>query len=439
MIRTKIANILLITGLSVLLAGAAWFGYKAHASAMTQQDLKQDYSFANSITFGLFSVDQWRDRLSELVNGQVSGYSITPEQKKQMLVSIEKELHGLVAKTVAGIDKPQKSFSGKLKKMAFHALADSDSLQAQVKPFAKTIVRKITSPASQARLKGIVSGRINRLENQTYDATSEASDKVAKYIQQKYHVADTDTFNKTVHNRLDIILRQTIKDAACMMGCVLAALGLWWLMRNSVKLQTALFVMSLLFAGVLLVVGLTTPVIEVDARIQSVNLALLGQNLSFQNQVLFFQSKSIWEIITTLLAQQKPDAITVGILVLLFIVILPFVRLTAKGLHLFAKDNRVVNYLAFEANKWDMADVMIVGMLMTYIGLNGILKSQLANLNIHNGSLITTTVNYTSLQPGYFIFAGYVIFEILLSYVLNRISPGHVRKKKRKQRVSAEE
>ncbi len=421
--RTKLSNILLIVGLSILLAGAAYFGYRVHVLAKQQQVIKQDYSLANSITFGLFSVDQWRDRVSGVMDQQINGYSITPEQKKQMLLAVEKELHALVAKAVAGIDKPQKSLGGKLKKMAFHALIDSNSLQAQVKPFAKTIVQKVSSPQSQARLKDIASSKINQLENQTYDNTSEADAKVTKYVYQKYHVTDPATFKKAIHNRLGAIWAETIKNTFYMLACVLAALVLWWLMHKRGYLQTTLFVMSLLFAAVLLIVGLTSPVIEVDARIRSFDFMLLGEKVNFENQVLFFQSKSIWGIITTLLNQQKPDAIAVGILILLFIVLLPFIRLTAKGVHMFAQNNKVINYLAFEASKWDMADVMIVGMLMTYIGLNGILKSELGNLNIHNDVLTTTTVNYTSLQPGYFIFAGYVVFELILSYILKRISP----------------
>lgn len=70
-----------------------------------------------------------------------------------------------------------------------------------------------------------------------------------------------------------------------------------------------------------------------------------------------------------------------------------------------------------------MSDVMIVGMLMTYIDLNGILKSQLSGLNIHSSSLSVVTANGTLLQPGYFIFAGYVLFAALLSYILKRVSP----------------
>jgi hypothetical protein len=438
--RTKFANISLISGLCILLAGAAWFGFKMHASAQAQQEIKQDYSLSNSVTFGLFSIDQWRDKISDVVDKQVNGYSITPEQKKDIQIAVEKKLHSLVAKTVAEIDKPQKSLGGKLKKMAFRSLADSGALQKQVKPFATTIVKKITSPASQARLKGIVSSKVNELENQTYDNTSEADAKVTHYIYQKYHVADADGLEKTVNQRLRVVWQRTVGNAAAMLGCVVAALLLWWVMRKQVALQTTMFVMALLFAVVLLVAGLTSPVIEVDARIRSFNFILLGEKVAFNNQVLFFQSKSIWEIITTLLSQQKPDAIAVGILILLFIVVLPFVRLAAKCVRKFVTSNKVVDYLAFEANKWDMADVMIVGLLMTYIGLNGILKSQLANLNIHNDTLTTSTVNYTSLQPTYFIFLGYVAFEILLSYILKRTTPDYIsRRKRRTRKVGAQQ
>lgn len=429
--RTKIANILLIISLSVLLAGTCWFGYKTHQSAKEQQELKEDYSFSNSVTFGLFSVDQWRDKLSAVIDHQINGYHITPEQKRDIQIAVEKELHSLIAKTVAEINKPQKSIGGKLKKMALHTLADSDELQKQVKPFAKTIVQKISSPASQARLKDIASSKINQLENQTYDNTSEANDKVTKFINRKYHVPDQLAFDKLVKTRLSIIWKRTIRNALAMLACVLAALTLWWLVRTKVKFQSTLFVMTLLFAGVMLIVGLTLPIIEVDARIQSLDFILLGEKVAFQNQVLFFQSKSIWDIITTLLNQQKPDAIVVGILILLFIVVLPFLRLTAKGVRQFVPNNKIVDYLAFEASKWDMADVMIVGILMTYIGLNGILKSQLTNLNIHNDTLTTKTVNFTSLQPGYFIFVAYVIFDLVLSYILKRTTPGYVKRQKK--------
>jgi len=422
-----LSNIILIFGLSVLLCGEGYFGYRLHALSAQQEQIKEDYSMSNNITFGLFSVDQWRDKITAIVNGQVSDFSLTPAQKKALQLQVEQALHALVSKAVAQINKPQKTLGGKLKKLAFNSVVNADEIQAQVPSFARTIINKVNSPASQSRLKNIATSKINQLGKETYDSTSVANAEVTKYVYTKYHVSDPVEFNKRINSQLATIRTVTYNYAYAMVGCVVFALGLWWLMRREVHLQTTLFVMSLLFALILLVVGITATIIEVDARIQTVNFMLLGDKLTFDNQVLFFQSKSILGIVQVLLKQAKPDAVVVGSLILLFIIILPVVRLVAKGIHIMSPkrvaENSVVKYLAFESAKWDMADVMVVGILMTYIGLNGILKSQLSNLNIHNSLLTTTTVNNTSLQPGYFIFAGYVVFALILSYILKRITP----------------
>src|ERR1700761_2740499 len=238
MMRTKTPNILLILGLSVLLAGSAYFGWRIHILAKQRQEIKQDYSFFDSISFGLFSVDAWREKVSGVIEDQVNGYHITPEQKKQIREAVEKELHGLIAKTVKEIDKPQKGLGAKLKKLAFHALVDSEALQKQVPPFAETIVQKVSSPASQARLKHIATSKIGQLENQTYDATEEANQKVSKSIFAKYKVDSANAFEETINNNLAKIAHETILDVVLMLACVLTAMLLWLLMRKKEKLQT---------------------------------------------------------------------------------------------------------------------------------------------------------------------------------------------------------
>src|SRR5205085_7443007 len=104
----------------------------------------------------------------------------------------------------------------------------------------------------------------------------------------------------------------------------------------------------------------------------------------------------------------------------------PVIKLVAGGIHILTSrkiaESKVVRYFTFHSRKWDMADVMVVGILMTYIGLNGILKSQLTNLNIKNAFITSTTINNSSLQPGFFIFIGFVIYEIVLYRILKRLS-----------------
>jgi len=422
-----LAKIILILGLSVLLCGEAYFGYRLDILSAEQEQIKEDYSMSNNITFGLFSLDQWRERISAVVDRQVNDYEVTPAQKKALQAQVEKQLSGMINKVVQEINKPQKNFSGKLKKFAFNQFVDPDQLQAQVPSFSKTIIDKVNSPASINRLKDIATSKIDQLEKVTYDSTSVAYAQVTKHLYQKYKVANAIEFNKEINSHLASIRTVTYNYAYAMLGCVVLAIFLWWLMRKQVKLQRTLYVMSLLFAFILLAVGMTASIIEVDARIQTLNFMLLGEKVSFENQVLFFQSKSILGIVQTLIEQPKPDAIVVGILILLFVIILPLLRMIAKGIVILGSkklsQNKVVKYLTFELGKWDMADVMVVGIAMTYIGLNGILKSQLSNLNISNDFLNTTTVNYTSLQPGYIIFVGYVAFEMILTSILNRIKP----------------
>lgn len=427
--KTTVANILLIVGLGVLLCGESYFGYRLHTISAEQEQIKEDYSVVNSITFGIFSVDQWREKISDVVGRQVNGFSMTAKQKAALQEQVENQLNGLINKTVAQINKPQKGLGAKLKKLAFNSFVDEDELHAMVPTFSKTIITKINSPASRKRLKGIASSKMGQLEDQTYDKTEIAKNAMTQQMFARYNVANIADFDKTVKNKVAAIQKLTYNYAYAMLGCVLLALALWLLLRKKAQLQTTLFIMSLLFAFVLLASSITTTIIEVDARIQTLNFKLLDENIAFSNQVLFFQSKSIMGIIETLIKQPKPDSIMVGALMMIFVIILPALRLLGKGLHVWGNDrlaeNKVVRYLAFESGKWDMADVMVVGVAMTYIGLNGILKSQLSNLNMDTGPLKTVTENNSSLQPGYLIFVAYVIFAMVLSYILKRITKPH--------------
>jgi len=425
--KSGLTNIILILVLSILLCGEAYFGYRLHSLSSQQEQIKEDYSMLNNITFGLFSMAHWRDKIAAVVNQQVSDFSMTGKQQKELQAKVEKQLHGLISKAVAQINKPQTTFTGRLKKFAFNKIVNADQIQAQVPVFAKTIITKINSPASKKRLKNITTSKINQLEAETFDSTETAAAAVTSHMYRKYHVSNADQFNKTLDTELASIRKVTYNYAYAMLGCVVAAFGLWWLLRKQVHLHTTLFLMSLLFALILLVVGSTASIIEVDARIKTLNFMLMGEKITFENQVLFFQSKSIFNIVEVLVKQPKPDAVLVGVLILVFVIVFPVLKLVATGVHILSTkkfaENKVVKYFAFESDKWVMADVMVVGILMTYMGLNGILESQLSNLNIRNSFFTTITINNTSLQPGYFIFVGYVLCELVVFAILKRIPP----------------
>jgi hypothetical protein len=101
-----------------------------------------------------------------------------------------------------------------------------------------------------------------------------------------------------------------------MVITLLAFLGIWWVVRKEPGLHKLLFVLSLLLAVMVLIVGIITPMIEIDARIKKLDFLLVGEHVQFNDQILFYQTKSILQVVGILIRTGKADSVIVGILIL---------------------------------------------------------------------------------------------------------------------------
>ena len=426
--KFNVSKLLLILGLGVLLCGEAYFGYRLHTLSNQQEEIKKDYSDLNNITFGLFSVEQWRGKVAGIVNHQVKHFTLTPKQKQELQTEVEQIIYALINKAEAMVNKPQKSLGAKIKKLAIKTFVKTDKIKAQVPGFAKSIIAKIDNPANKNKLSTLALGKFKQAQKSDYlDSTITANDSVTQKMYLKYHVNNPDEFESKLTAMLNNIRTTTYDYSFGMLGCIVIVLMLWWLIRTRVDLHATMFIMSLLFAFILLAVGLTASMIEVDCRIKSLDFVLLGEHVVFKNQVLFFQSKSILDVVEVLIKQPGVDSILVGVLILVFSILFPLMKLSSTGIHILSKrkiaENRFIKYFAFQSGKWSMADVIVIAILMVYIGLNGLLESQLAALNIKSDSLSIITTNNTALQPGYIIFISFVLYGLVLSTILKSITP----------------
>jgi len=198
--------------------------------------------------------------------------------------------------------------------------------------------------------------------------------------------------------------------------------------KNATPLQIALY---LIIALHFLVLGIFLPMIDIDARIGSMEFKLMEETISFKDQVLYYKSKSIIEMAKIMLTKDDLKVIGVGILVVLFSVIFPLLKLISSTLVLFKKElanNKIIDFLVFKSGKWSMADVMVVAIFMSYIGFSGIVSSQLDQLeNVSKGLEILTT-NNSELQNGFYFFLGFVILSIGISQVIaNRKSTSDIK------------
>ncbi len=416
---------LLILAMSVVLAIVAYSGYKVHTLSDQAEAIRRDYSTTNNISFGILSVNKWRDLVIASVSNEIQDFTLTPAEKDSLEKEVTQLLNGLIDKGDSSINAPKKTVGGKLQQLAYHAFVKKRRLHKMVPDFSRKLTNEMLEPGSKRRLKYLARNKLEDLSQDIYDSSKDADQKTLDSIYQRYHLESDTAFQKYTDTTLPVLQHTTYTYTYVMLAAVLLVIGLWYLLRKQRHLYVAFYILSIAIALVFLVVGLTTAMIDIDARINSLNFQLLGETVSFKNQVIFFQSKSILDVVRILIATGKYDSIFVGVLILVFSILFPIAKLLSTGISLLSQrkwaKNKVIHYFAFQSGKWSMADVTVVAIFMAYIGFNGILQSQMGYLNVHSDAFTSIATNQTSLQPGYIIFVTFVLFGLTLSQILKMI------------------
>jgi uncharacterized membrane protein len=261
--KSLIFKLILLFGLAVLLVGEGYFGFRLHQLSKQQEELKTDYTNVNNITFGLFSAEQWRGKIAAILHKQVRNFSLDKYEKKQLQIAVEQVIYALINKTESLIEKKPETFKGKIRKLAIKKFVNIDTIKAQVPTFAKAMIAKIDNSANKKQMSTLAMSKFNKVEktNAYIDSTLTANDSTTTILYKKYQVTSSKEFNSKLLKSLDRITTSTYYYCFAMLACVMVVLMLWWLIRKRTELHAIMFIMSLMFAFILLAVGLTASMI----------------------------------------------------------------------------------------------------------------------------------------------------------------------------------
>jgi hypothetical protein len=257
-----------------------------------------------------------------------------------------------------------------------------------------------------------------KLDNYASKTFAEVDYSEFNRIVAKYGLKDKDLTVKTLGESVDKLRKESHSLVIWILVCV-ALIGTLFVLTPAPG--NSLYLLVILTCGVLLVNGLLLPMIEIDARIESLKFNLMGEPVSFVDQVLYYKSKGILEVVRMMFAGTRLDMIFVGVLVLLFSVLFPISKLAATILYTFddsRRDNRFINFMVFKTGKWSMADVMVVAIFMAYIGFSGIITEQLKQIEGIALNVDILTTNKSSLQAGFFSFTSFSVLSLLVSHKL---------------------
>jgi hypothetical protein len=411
------AGLGIVCGLLATLAMDAWSGVQVYRLSQERAALKRDLAAADGIEHGLLSVDAWMKHLRRITVRQIDHFSLTPAEHRIVRDQLVGEANAIIDR----VEQLQPSgIRGKLQKVAIGALIPRKEIPAIV----DAALAQAAEPRTRHQVKRLALQKLDEYAAQTRDNDRNADELATLYARR--HVTSRAELNAVATSRADALRARVRVFVAVLVASLFACVLAWLAVHRRSELarfQKPVFALCVALAMVTLLASLSSPMIEIDARIRRIDFVLLGEHVVFDNQVLFYQSKSILQVVRALFSAKQADSIFVGVLILLFSVMLPIAKLVCSELMLLStrlRNVRIVRVLALKTGKWSMADVLVVAIFMAYVGFKAILDSQLGDLNIHTSSLTSITTNNTSLQPAFILFTAFVLFGLLLAELMRR-------------------
>ena len=407
---------LLLSYIFIMLA--LWQALEIGKLSKEKQIHKIDYAEINSIKYGLMNIDQWKEKLSYIFERKISNLNITSSNKGIFQNQIEGFLHqGLDEVEGRFRDKIRKAgLGGKIAGTAIRNKVDVNKLRREIPTYASMILDKLEDDANMDEIKQLV---VKQFETYLTSTVQEKDYSKLDALKLKYETSNIKDCSSIISTKIMEIDSVIWRNVITLIICGLLIFSFWYFLPNRYNYSFNLY--SLLgILCIFLFIGVTTPMIDIDARIQSLSFLLAGEPIQFSDQILFFQSKSILEVVQLMLANERFDTLLVGIMIFMFSIIFPISKLIA-GILIIRNPNlteisNLMNFLAFKSGKWVMADVTVIAIFMSYIGFQGVISNQLQQLE--TSDVITT--NETSLQVGFIVFTLFCLGSLFLSQEIEK-------------------
>jgi len=403
---------------------SAIFGTATLTNIMEEsQDRKYDLALIQDARYGVLNVHEWKRQVSTIISKKIEEFEIDPSNEGRLKEQIQTALYKLIDELGKFLQKEEGEGSAlekMLKSVAYGVAFDADKFKAQVPEWSEQILKEIDNEETRKELKDYIGEKIEELLQMT---SEEENTAVLDAFIQKYNCADAATCTTLLNEEATLAHKKTQTWGIMVVASILLMFLFYFLAK---PLQSKRLPYFLLIAACLLLLygGLALPMIDIDARITDLNFNLMGEEISFTNQVLFFQSKSILQVVTLLLEQGDFQTMGVGFLILLFSVIFPISKMTASAAVVGRSDwlekSKLMKWLVLKSGKWSMADVFVVAIFMAYIGFKGIINSQLTQLERNQSVNMITTHEFTALQIGFLMFMCFCLASLLFSSVVQR-------------------
>lgn len=413
--------------LSALLLGALiYFSVQLIHIDKNARIYKIDYNQLHSVQYGMFNSDVWTSKITTILDKKIESFTLDTDNKAVVKKYIETIIDALIVEAERVVKERNhrkrgffESLVGSTKQMITDSIIDFKDLRKRVPEFTKTVMAEMEKEENQERAKKLIREKIKTFMKSRLQKSTDMS---AYYgVIAKYHAKDAQSCSQILDMKLKKTT-QTMEHAMLVIVTIAALIILFTLLQGRLN-SIGLFILSSTTVT-LLVSGIMLPMIDIEAKISKLVFTILDQPIIFENQLLFFQSKSISDLVRLLIQSDETKMIFVGILLVMFSIIFPTIKLFATYLYYYSHtiigNNPLTRFFALRSTKWSMADVFVVSIFMAYLGLDGVVDNELKHLEEKSDPINIITTNGSHLEVGFFLFIGFVFTSFVLSLLVEK-------------------
>jgi len=404
----------------ILLIPAIWFSWKTVDGLAARRLLRTDLAEITHARYGILSANKWRDIIGPMLDAQIDKLDLK-SQSKSLRPMVEKSLNALLDNIKTQMTTPTAKPGGKpsgVNPLLVNMLIAS--LRPHVPEYTNVVMAELTKPQTQKSFRDSMRGVLTDAVKNTFSTTDMTTYNT---ILQRHRCSDVAACEQILAKEIEQADSNLNRYYLAVLGS--AALGFIVLLVGTPALSRAGVLVLMLFCLSMLAGGVLSPMLEVEVRVTKLDATVLGTPIEFLDQSLYYRSKTVLEVCQTLIHMGRPEMTLVAVLVILFSVVFPVLKMLALGACLIRPallhTNRLVKLLAFELSKWSMADVMALAIFMSFVAFNGVIGSSWDGVrNMPNVQAVMIPTNASRMLPGFYLFVGFCVSSILLSKKLER-------------------
>jgi len=390
------------------------------SNSTSNQKNKTYYAELNNIKYGLLSVDEWKRQITAILTAEINKLDLSKTDERELRKHVEVLLNTLIDEIDKKIREGNSgSVKGWVKQSFINIFISLEDIKKSIPEYADAIIHEIKESKTRGQIKTLLNKQLEQYSNQTFD-TQDTSQLIRILI----GTGSKDIGSARIKVNKAILVKQTLIFKESILLILLSVILFSLSGFSKQPLAPSRYILLVLSLIILLIAGVTTPTIDLEAKISQMSFMVMGHPIHFENQVLYFQSKSILDVFWIMITHKDLQMKFVGVLMITFSIVFPLLKIASSLGYYYnyhqARENPVIKFFVLKSGKWSMADVMVVAIFMAYIGFNGIITSQFGQLSSAGQELVILTTNGTSLQPGYYLFLTYTLLALFLSGFLTR-------------------